>query len=156
MQLGTVKVCYHVPIDRATPQPTNRVVWATKIITLISMALFASSNVFIKGRIKLGRISSARPDLRILGYLTLALVVLGVFLLEFALFVPLPCINSYCISKGFNPSFYSLGLPILNVGPVFGRLLSGYLADRYGRLMHRSSSIIASGRPASVPTSDRL
>ncbi|KAG4431072.1 hypothetical protein IFR05_013447 [Cadophora sp. M221] len=108
-------------------------VWATKIIALISVALCAFSNSFIKGRITLGRTSSAQPDLRILAHPTFALMVLGVFLLEFALFVPLTYINSYCISKGFAPSFYSSVLPILNVGSLFGRLLPGYLADKYGR-----------------------
>ncbi|KAH6722098.1 major facilitator superfamily domain-containing protein [Leptodontidium sp. MPI-SDFR-AT-0119] len=108
-------------------------VWATKIITLISMVLCAFSNIFIKGRITLGRTSSARRDLRILAHPTFALTVLGVFLLEFALFVPLTYINPYCISKGFAPSFYSLVLPVLNVGSLFGRLLPGYLADKYGR-----------------------
>lgn len=108
-------------------------VWATKVIALISLVLCGFSNVFIQGRITMGRSNSARPDIRILANPTFAITVLGVFLLEFALFVPLTYINSYCISKGFSSTFYSLILPILNVGSLFGRLLPGYLADKYGR-----------------------
>ncbi|CAL3972712.1 unnamed protein product [Diplocarpon coronariae] len=77
-----------------------------------------------------GKSSSARPDLRILGRPAFAVTVLGVFLLEFALFVPLTYINSYCTAKGFSQSFSALVLPVLNVGSVFGRLLPGYVADR--------------------------
>ncbi|PVH74142.1 MFS general substrate transporter [Cadophora sp. DSE1049] len=117
-------------------------VWATKVIALISVVLCGFSNVFIKGRITLRRSTSARPDIRILANPTFAITVLGVFLLEFALFVPLTYINSYCISEGFSSSFYSLVLPILNVGSLFGRLLPGYLADKYGRFNVATVAII--------------
>ncbi|XMA13254.1 hypothetical protein WAI453_006045 [Rhynchosporium graminicola] len=106
---------------------------ATKIIALISMVLCAFANVFIKGRKTTGSNSSARLDLGILGHPIYAVTILGIFLLEFALFVPLTYINSYCISKGFSPAFFSLVLPMLNVGSFLGRLLPGYLADKYGR-----------------------
>lgn len=58
---------------------------------------------------------------------------LGVFLLELALLVPLMYITSYSTSMGFSSSFSATVLPALNVGSVFGRCLPGYFADTYGR-----------------------
>lgn len=105
------------------------------MLALISLILCSLANVFIKSRLTSGEHSSARPDVRILRHPTFAVTVLGVFLLEFALFVPLTYINSYCVSKGFEPAFAAAVLPILNAGSVFGRVLPGYFADRYGRFV---------------------
>jgi MFS family permease len=55
-----------------------------------------------------------------------------VFLLEFALFIPLTYISSYALSKGFSETFSFQILTYLNVGSVFGRLLVGYWADSVG------------------------
>jgi MFS family permease len=80
-----------------------------------------------------GPTTNAWPDLLILRRPVFALTVLGVFLLEFALFVPLTYINSYSESMKFSSSVSSAVLPVLNIGYVFGRCLPGYFADRYGR-----------------------
>jgi MFS family permease len=56
----------------------------------------------------------------------------GIFLLEFALFIPLTYITSYMIYKGFPATFAFQILPILNAGSVLGRVLPGYWADRFG------------------------
>jgi MFS family permease len=107
--------------------------WSTKLIAAISFTLCGFANIFIRGRLKPGPAADARPDVRILIYPAFALTVLGVFLLEFALFVPLTYITSYSYANGFSPTFSSVILPILNIGSIFGRCLPGYFADRYGR-----------------------
>ncbi|KAI6710333.1 hsp90-like protein [Diplocarpon mali] len=119
------------PIILQACLPKIGFLWATKVIALISLVLCLLANLLITARITSGKSSSARPDLRILGRPAFAVTVLGVFLLEFALFVPLTYINSYCTAKGFSQSFSALVLPVLNVGSVFGRLLPGYVADRF-------------------------
>ncbi|TVY68846.1 Riboflavin transporter MCH5 [Lachnellula suecica] len=80
------------------------------------------------------------PDIRILARLDFAITVLGVFLLEFALFVPLTYITSYSLAQGFTSSFSYLILPIINLGSVFGRWLPGFIADKWGRF---NTAIIA-------------
>lgn len=83
--------------------------------------------------LKPGRTAHAWPNLFILKHKAFALTVAGVFLLEFALFVPLTYITSYATSQGLSSSLCAAVLPIVNVGSVFGRCLSGYYADKYGR-----------------------
>ncbi|KAE9375722.1 MFS general substrate transporter [Stipitochalara longipes BDJ] len=101
--------------------------------TLDSLVLCSFANVFLQPLQVLGSTVNAWPDLLILRQPIFALTVLGVFLLEFALFVPLTYINSYSQSMGFSSLVSSAVLPVLNIGSVFGRCLPGYFADRYGR-----------------------
>jgi MFS family permease len=107
--------------------------WSTKIIALISLILCGFANVLMQPLLPPGPTANAWPNLLILRRPAFALTVLGVFLLEFALFVPLTYITSYSTSVGFSSSFSAAVLPVLNVGSVFGRCLPGYFADKYGR-----------------------
>jgi MFS family permease len=114
--------------------------WATKVIGLTSLFLCIFANLFIKGRLPPSPSANAWPDVRILARLDFSITVLGVFLLEFALFVPLTYITSYSLAQGFSPTFSFLVLPILNLGSVFGRWIPGFIADRWGRF---NTAIIA-------------
>jgi MFS family permease len=58
---------------------------------------------------------------------------LGVFLVEFAVFVPITYITSYALSVGFGDQMSYALLIFLNVGAIFGRFLPGLVADRFGR-----------------------
>jgi MFS family permease len=58
---------------------------------------------------------------------------LGVFLVEFAVFVPITYITSYALSVGFGDQMSYAVLIFLNVGAIFGRFLPGLVADRFGR-----------------------
>jgi len=107
--------------------------WSTKVIAGISLMLCLFANIFIKDRLPPSPNANARPDIRILARPAFAAAVLGVFLLESALFVPLTYITSYSLAQGFNPTFSFLVLPILNLGSVFGRWLPGFIAYKIGR-----------------------
>ncbi|TVY12760.1 Riboflavin transporter MCH5 [Lachnellula arida] len=107
--------------------------WSTKVIAGISLMLCIFANIFIKRRLPPSPNANARPDIRILARPAFAIAVLGVFLLEFALFVPLTYITSYSLAQGFPPTFSFMVLPILNLGSVFGRWLPGLIADKIGR-----------------------
>jgi MFS family permease len=61
------------------------------------------------------------------------LTTVGVFLIEWALFVPLTYITSYSLHYGLPFNFSYQLLAILNAGSVFGRWLPGFIADRIGR-----------------------
>ncbi|CUS10389.1 unnamed protein product [Tuber aestivum] len=63
-----------------------------------------------------------------------ALTALGVFMIEWGIFVPLSYITSYSLSHLHLPHAFSYQLlAILNAGSVFGRWLPGLVADRIGR-----------------------
>ena len=58
---------------------------------------------------------------------------MGVFFLEWGLFVPLSFISSYALRNGIDPSLSYQLLAVVNAGSVFGRWLPGYVADKLGR-----------------------
>ncbi|RDW82195.1 hypothetical protein BP6252_03307 [Coleophoma cylindrospora] len=111
---------------------------ATKYIAVITFVLCALSNVFIRPRLPPG--GTIWPDVRIFGDVTFSVTVLGVFLLEFALFIPLTYISSFVTSAGFSSAFSYNALMFINLGSVFGRALPGYFADRIG---HYNAAIMA-------------
>lgn len=62
------------------------------------------------------------------------LTTLGVFLIEWGVFVPITYITSYSLNYLHLPSSFSYQLlSILNAGSVFGRWLPGIIADKIGR-----------------------
>lgn len=59
---------------------------------------------------------------------------LGVFLIEWGVFVPITYLISYCLNDLHLPSTFSYQiLAIMNAGSVFGRWLPGIIADKVGR-----------------------
>lgn len=61
------------------------------------------------------------------------MTVIGCFLMEWALFVPLTYITSYALEEGFSQAFSYQVLPILSAGSIFGRWLPGLYSDIFGR-----------------------
>lgn len=58
---------------------------------------------------------------------------LGVFLVEFAVFVPITYNTSYAVDAGFGEQISYALLVFLNLDAIFGRFLPGLIADRLGR-----------------------
>ncbi|KAK1758436.1 riboflavin transporter MCH5 [Echria macrotheca] len=106
--------------------------WAIRILAFVCLAVTVVANFLIRARLPPARDASPHPDIRIFRSKAFALTTLAVFMLEFALFIPLTYISSYALSKGFSQSFSFDILTILNTGSVFGRVLPGYWADRIG------------------------
>ncbi|KAL3422498.1 riboflavin transporter [Phlyctema vagabunda] len=111
---------------------------ATKAIGAITAFLCILSNIFIRPRLPPG--GTIWPDVRIFRDVTFSTTVLGVFLLEFALFIPLTYISSSVTASGFSTAFSYNILMFINLGSVFGRALPGFLADRIG---HYNAAILA-------------
>lgn len=115
--------------------------WATGVVSANCFMLCILANFCIRGRLQRAEKASSLPDFRILRHRAFSITVLGVFLVELALFVPLTYISSYCTSKGLSPDFSYQVLPVLNAGSVFGRWLPGYYADKIGRYNAATISI---------------
>lgn len=108
--------------------------WATRIMGFILLFLCILANLFITSRLPRSQVRRfPHPNIRILARPAMAWTVVAVFLLEWALFIPLTYITSYAMDKNYSPSFAYQTLPILNVGSVFGRWLPGFYADIIGR-----------------------
>ena len=108
--------------------------WATRIMAFIILFLCLISNALVRSRLPKSSIRrSPHPDARILAQPAFAWTVFAVFLLEWALFIPLTYITSYALHKQYSVAFSYQILPILNVGSVFGRWLPGFYSDIIGR-----------------------
>jgi predicted MFS family arabinose efflux permease len=108
--------------------------WSTRIMGFVSLFLCLLANLLITSRLPPSNTRrSPHPDFRILAHPAFGMTVLAVFLLEWALFLPLTYITSYAINEGFTQSFAYQVLPILNAGSVVGRWLPGFYSDIIGR-----------------------
>lgn len=111
--------------------------WATRIVGLILVVLLALTNVLVRSRLPrkpAANIRSVAPDLRVFKDLPFAFVTVGIFLMEWGLFVPLTYITTYAIAHGHSSSFSFKVLSILNAGSFVGRFSAGLVADMIGRL----------------------
>ncbi|KAJ5274418.1 hypothetical protein N7505_002963 [Penicillium chrysogenum] len=72
-------------------------------------------------------------DFKALRDIKYASATLSVFLVEFAVFIPITYITSYTLHAGFDEQMSYAVLVFLNLGAVFGRFLPGLVADRLGR-----------------------
>ncbi len=106
--------------------------WAIRALAFLCLALTFVANFLIRSRLPPIKNASAHPDPRIFRSLAFSLTTVAVFLLEFALFIPLTYISGYALSQGFSQRFSFDILTILNAGSFVGRILSGYWADIFG------------------------
>jgi MFS family permease len=116
--------------------------WTTRIIGFILLFCLILANLLVRSRLPPPTVrKSPHPDFRIFSQPVFVWTVLAVFLLEWALFIPLTYLTSYALEEGFDTAFAFQTLPILNVGSIFGRWLPGMLSDKIGRF--NSAIIVA-------------
>ncbi|KAI0400059.1 major facilitator superfamily domain-containing protein [Xylaria palmicola] len=106
--------------------------WSIRILGFLSFGLLIISNIFLKKRLPAPKNISAHPDFRILKEKPFLFLTIGVFLLEFGLFIPLTYISSYALANDFDETFAFQLLPILNGASVVGRAIPGWWADKIG------------------------
>lgn len=118
--------------------------WSVRILGFVCLFLMGISNFFVRSRLPPARDASIHPDIRIFKEKIFLIITIGVFLMEFALFIPLTYISSYAISKGFSQDFSFQILAILNAGSFFGRTLPGWWADYAGPFNSNMMAILLS------------
>ncbi|KAK1138362.1 hypothetical protein N8T08_002683 [Aspergillus melleus] len=62
-----------------------------------------------------------------------ALLAVAIFLIDLALLIPLTYLTSYAQSHGMEEGLAYQVVSILNAASILGRVIPGYVADRYGR-----------------------
>lgn len=77
--------------------------------------------------------AGATIDFRALKDTNYAVTTIAVFLVEFAVFIPITYISSYAIHVGVGDKISYLLIAFLNLGAIPGRFLPGLIADRLGR-----------------------
>lgn len=117
--------------------------WSTRILGFIDILLCLIACILVRADLPPSTLAtSPHPDFKILAQPAFAFTVLGCFLIEWALFVPLTYITSYAVYEGYTQAFSYQILPILSAGSIFGRWLPGLLSDKIGRYNTAILSII--------------
>lgn len=114
--------------------------WSCRILAFIMLGLAVPSNLFIKTRLPPAKgpdgrpkVQSVWPDFSVFKDARFAFASVGIFFMEWGLFIPLTYIVSYAAAHGQDATESYLLLSYLNAGSVLGRVLPGFLADRFGR-----------------------
>lgn len=105
-----------------------------RILGFILLGLTVPATLFIRSRLpkKEGPVS-IWPDFTVFSNPKFTLSAIGIFFMEWGLFVPITYIISYAATlPGSNVHSYTI-LSILNAGSAVGRFLPGLAADKYGR-----------------------
>lgn len=107
--------------------------WATRILGFIIVVLVVIANLLIKSRLPHKKAGNAMPYFAAFKDVKFASMTIGIFLLEWGLFVPLTYISSYAVDHGASSAFGFQILAMLNAGSFFGRVSAGWVADVIGR-----------------------
>lgn len=106
--------------------------WTCRVVALICMCCSVVGISLIRSRLPPAKNATAHPDFRIFASLPFLFTTVGIFLMEFSLFIPLSYVSTYALHQGFGAGFSYNLIPILNGASVIGRLLPGYYADVIG------------------------
>ncbi|OJJ32658.1 hypothetical protein ASPWEDRAFT_185156 [Aspergillus wentii DTO 134E9] len=107
--------------------------WAIRIIALLSLILCGIACLLVKTRLPLNKTAGGSVDFKSLRDVQYAATTAAVFLVEFAVFIPITYIASYAVHVGVNDTLAYALIAFLNLGAVPGRFLPGLLADKLGR-----------------------
>ncbi|KZF24822.1 putative monocarboxylate transporter [Xylona heveae TC161] len=107
--------------------------WAIRIIALLSAVLCLLACILLKTRLPPNKSAGASVDFKALKDVKYASTTIAVFLVEFAVFIPITYIASYAVHVGVHNELSYALIVFLNLGAVPGRFLPGLVADRVGR-----------------------
>ncbi|CRK38700.1 hypothetical protein BN1708_007867 [Verticillium longisporum] len=110
--------------------------WTARILGFILLGLAVPANLFIRSRLPpRDKLTSVWPDLSVFKDMKFTISAVGIFFMEWGLFVPLTYIVSYAArysASGNATDSYTL-LSIMNAGSALGRFIPGFVADKIGR-----------------------
>lgn len=115
--------------------------WSIRIIALICAVLCSVACLTVRTRLPPKK-EKLSLEIGALGDIKYASASLGVFLVEFAVFVPITYIISYALDAGHGEQISYAILVFLNLGAIFGRYLPGIGADRIGRFNVMSANCL--------------
>ncbi|CAH0046928.1 unnamed protein product [Clonostachys solani] len=110
-------------------------VWAVRVAALVCVITFTSAVLLIRPRFPPKRLmlSSVRPKFSVFRHGAFAFTSLGVFFLEWGLFIPFSYLTSYALDHQQSSNFSYMLMSLINAGGIFGRWIPGFYADRFGR-----------------------
>lgn len=132
-------------------QPRIGFPWAMRVLGFIALGTLLISIATLRSRLPPAQKSRAMLDFKAFSNVPFCLFSIGLFLAFAGLYVPIFYIIIYAqrhVRIGNDLSFYMLA--ILNGASVFGRIIPGLLADKYGALEMTATFTIASAIMAYV------
>lgn len=118
--------------------------WSCRVVALINVVLLGFANFGIRSRLppKKATKEAILPDPRIFRDKTFTLTTIGVFFMEWGLFVPISYLISYALAHGVGEDLSYNLIVIFNAASTFGRWLPGLVADKVGRFNAMLSMIL--------------
>lgn len=114
--------------------PSVGFAWATRIVGFVNVFACVVMCLLIRSRLPPKPGQSVMPDFRIFRQKSYLLLTIGIFMMEWALFIPITYLTTFASSTGaLSPAFSYQLLAIFNAGSCIGRWAPGYLADKFGR-----------------------
>ncbi|KAH8728275.1 MFS monocarboxylate transporter-like protein [Phaeosphaeriaceae sp. PMI808] len=108
--------------------------WATRVIGFINVFCCIILCVLVRSRLPPKSGQSVLPDFSIFRDKAYLLVTVGIFAMEWALFIPITYLITFATSTGaLTPALSYQLLAIFNAGSCLGRWVPGFLADKLGR-----------------------
>lgn len=109
--------------------------WSTRAVALLCLVTLAIGCLLVKSRLpkKKATKENILPDFRIFKQPIFTTVTMGIFFLEWGMFIPVTYISSYAFSHGVSEKLSYQILALLNVGSALGRFIPGFIADSIGR-----------------------
>jgi predicted MFS family arabinose efflux permease len=106
--------------------------WTIRAVGFIVLPLLCFSCVVIKSRLPPRKTNFFLPSAF---KVVLFDIILGAqFCLQIAMFAPLIYLPTYALIQGMDTALASYVLSMLNGASIFGRILPGFLSDKFGRL----------------------
>ncbi|EXJ84172.1 hypothetical protein A1O3_04839 [Capronia epimyces CBS 606.96] len=125
-------VVFPIALNQLLRKPNLGFGWSVRIVGFIVLALLAPSCLFIKARLPPRNTSFFLP--RAFKELRYTSLVGSSFFLIMGLFPPMFFLPSYAIAHGMSSELAFYLVAILNSASLPGRVIPGFLADRFGRL----------------------
>lgn len=121
--------------------------WAVRTVAFITLGTGVIACATLRSRHTKRSIdwTDAKPDLQSLLIPQFLFCVLGMFFVEWGLFVPKQYIVSYAVMQGYSRSFGSNLVSYLSVASVVGRICAGLLSDMFGAFNLVIVSSVVSG-----------
>lgn len=108
--------------------------WSIRVLAFIVLGLCLVACLTLESRHSRRKVDwhEALIDVKSLLIPEFGLCCFGVFLLEWAVFVPIIYMVTYAHAQGLTLAYSNAILAYLNIGSVLGRAIPGYIADRFG------------------------
>lgn len=153
-------VLWPIALDRMLNKDGISFGWTLRIVGFIMLPLLAMALIFVRRpRVakadntvtENGELNHEKPetkpraDLSGLKQPTFILLCCGLALAYLGFFAPFVYVSIYASHLGFSEDFAFYMVSVVNAGSIFGRIIPGPLADRYGQFNTLTISALISG-----------